>query len=65
MLRERIIRDAVYLVARSCTDKVAYRSRRQAKQAARRAKRLYGYALRVYRCVFCGNHHMASVRQKR
>jgi rubrerythrin len=43
-----------------CTRKAHYWSKAEAKAAQAEAKRIYGVAMRRYRCPFCGHYHLAK-----
>lgn len=44
-------------IYQQCWRKQAHATRKAARAAARRAQRLFGYSLRVYRCPICGQWH--------
>ena len=55
-----------WLVHRSCTKKLAWAQKREAKRAADDSARTYGEprdAWRAYRCDHCGLHHIGHVNR--
>lgn len=43
-----------------CRRKVSYRSRKQARRIAKKQSAIFGCSLRVYRCLICGEFHLAK-----
>jgi hypothetical protein len=52
-------------LARQCTDKQLYMSRRDAKQAAKSATQRNGTKYRHYLCRICNGYHLYRVKRRR
>lgn len=56
--------ESIWRLARGCSLKAVYATKRAAKRAAIAYKRVTGQRCGIYRCELCGDWHLTTLRYK-